>query len=227
MHGCFSKSSYFCQHNPNSHKYMTHKRSIGELIDIEVRQQGMSIVDFAKLIHCERNNVYDIFKRSNINVELLKRISIVLKRNFFQELADDFTLISEDKWTAEELQQRRAVSQFLDVVPEILHDMGRDAAIIHNGAYKLEHDEQWLPDFGLSDYFITFTIENNLQERVGMNRALTMETITNDEGCQLEVFTNLSYGTVSLNITIEERTEEEWRKTMAFAFETYDRYVKR
>lgn len=206
---------------------MTHKRSIGELIDIEVRQQGMSIVDFAKLIHCERSNVYDIFKRSNINVELLKRISIVLKRNFFQELADDFTLISEDKWTAEELQQRRAVSQFLDVVPEILHDMGRDAAIIHNGAYKLEHDEQWLPDFCLLDYLITFTIGNTLQERVGMNPALTMETIANDEGCQLEVFTNLSYGTVSLNITIEERTEEEWRKTMAFAFETYDRYVKR
>lgn len=65
------------------------KYNIGEQIEKEVRKQGISIVDFAKMIHCNRNNVYNIFKRQTIDVLLLKSICEVLNRNFFSELAKE------------------------------------------------------------------------------------------------------------------------------------------
>lgn len=40
---------------------MTNKRTIGELIENEVRKQQIPITGFAKMICCQRNNVYDIF----------------------------------------------------------------------------------------------------------------------------------------------------------------------
>ena len=65
------------------------KTTIGKLIESEVRKQQIPITEFAKLICCQRNNVYDIFKRSKIDIVQLKQISKVLKRNFFKELADE------------------------------------------------------------------------------------------------------------------------------------------
>lgn len=36
---------------------MTNKRTIGELIENEVRKQQIPITEFAKMICCQRNNV--------------------------------------------------------------------------------------------------------------------------------------------------------------------------
>ena len=47
---------------------MTNKRTIGELIENEVRKQQIPITEFAKMICCQRNNVYDIFKRSKMDI---------------------------------------------------------------------------------------------------------------------------------------------------------------
>ena len=57
---------------------MTNKRTIGELIENEVRKQQIPITEFAKMICCQRNNVYDIFKRSKMDIAQLKQISKVL-----------------------------------------------------------------------------------------------------------------------------------------------------
>ena len=43
----------------------------------------------AKQLNCHRVNVYDIFNRSTIDTELLRRISIVLSHDFFQDLSND------------------------------------------------------------------------------------------------------------------------------------------
>lgn len=43
----------------------------------------------AKRLNCHRVNVYDIFNRSTIDTELLRRISLVLGHDFFQDLSDD------------------------------------------------------------------------------------------------------------------------------------------
>ena len=54
---------------------MANKRTIGELIENEVRKQQIPITEFAKMICCQRNNVYDIFKRSKMDIAQLKQIS--------------------------------------------------------------------------------------------------------------------------------------------------------
>lgn len=56
---------------------------IGSLIEEQVRKQKMNVSVFAKKLNCDRTNVYDIFKRSTIDTELLYRISKVLNYNFF------------------------------------------------------------------------------------------------------------------------------------------------
>jgi len=41
---------------------------------------------FARKLHCSRTNVYNIFQKTNLDVELLKRISVILNYNFFEEI---------------------------------------------------------------------------------------------------------------------------------------------
>ena len=56
---------------------------IGENIQKELKKQERTVTWFAHKLNCNRQNVYDIFKRSTIDSELLLRISIILEHNFF------------------------------------------------------------------------------------------------------------------------------------------------
>jgi hypothetical protein len=57
---------------------------IGELIKHVVRDSNMKDVDFAKMIGKSRQNVYDLYKRSDVEVKLLLTISRSLNYDFFQ-----------------------------------------------------------------------------------------------------------------------------------------------
>ena len=202
---------------------MTDNKTIGELIELEVRRQGISITGFAEMICCQRNNVYDIFKRDNIDIKLLKNISTLLKRNFFRELAEAPELITDKKETTDEEKNRKAVSQFLEVVPDVLHKLGKSPAIVF---CKMSEDEQAnrkLPDFGLPEYFITFTIGETLKERVGGNPVLPITPVSNNSGKKVEVCQNVVYDSVCVNIALDFKTEEEWSDILNFAFEVYDK----
>lgn len=59
---------------------------IGLLIQEKMRERGLSVSDFAHALHYERTNVYKIFKRSSIDVDLLLRISKVLSFDFLREV---------------------------------------------------------------------------------------------------------------------------------------------
>lgn len=59
---------------------------IGSLIKAKVEERGLSISDFARLLHYERTNIYKIFKRQSIDVDLLIRISRVLEYDFLREV---------------------------------------------------------------------------------------------------------------------------------------------
>ena len=202
---------------------MTDNKTIGELIELEVRRQGISITGFAEMICCQRNNVYDIFKRDNIDIKLLKNISTLLKRNFFRELAEAPELITDKKETADEEKNRKAVSQFFEVVPDVLHKLGKSPAIVF---CKMSEDEQAnrkLPDFGLPDYFITFTIGETLKERMGENPVLPITPVSNNSDNKVEVCQNVVYDSVCVNIKLDFKTEEEWSDILNFAFEVYDK----
>lgn len=60
---------------------------IGQSIRAEFERQGHTVVWFAQQLCCDRTNIYRIFARDSIDTELLIRISVVLKHNFFAELS--------------------------------------------------------------------------------------------------------------------------------------------
>ena len=65
-------------------------KPIGQQIEEELRHQERSVSWFARKLYCNRQNVYDIFRRTNIDAELLLRISLILGRNFFDEYVAEY-----------------------------------------------------------------------------------------------------------------------------------------
>jgi hypothetical protein len=59
---------------------------IGQLVKAVFDKSGMSVAQFARQINCERTNVYTIFRRRTIDVELLVRISYILEHNFLDDV---------------------------------------------------------------------------------------------------------------------------------------------
>ncbi len=59
---------------------------VGELIKKRVSELGLSVSEFARRLHCNRQNVYDIFARRSVDIELLQRISKILQHDFVAEL---------------------------------------------------------------------------------------------------------------------------------------------
>lgn len=64
---------------------------IGQLIREELDRQPKehTVTWFADQLNCNRRNVYDIFNRHDIDTSLLKRISTVLRHDFFSDLSDE------------------------------------------------------------------------------------------------------------------------------------------
>ena len=205
---------------------MTNKKTIGELIEDEVRKQQMSITEFAKRICCQRNNVYDIFGRSKMDILQLKNISKVLKRNFFKELSEDLELINDSNESEKYISKSKAISQFLNVVPNVLHKLGKPTTIVFSRLDEPGYEDCPTPDFGLPNYFITFTVGDTLKERIGDCAVLPIEPKISDDAHIVEVCTNRVYDSVCVNIKVDYKTEEEWYKVLCFAFDIYAQFGK-
>lgn len=65
---------------------------IGQLIKTVFERSGMTVSEFARQLNCERTNIYTIFKRKSIDVELLINISKILKYNFFEDVLKETNL---------------------------------------------------------------------------------------------------------------------------------------
>lgn len=78
-------------------KYQVMK--IGEKIkDVFMRMPKDCTADwFAKELHCERRNIYRIFKKENIDISLLFKISHILGHDFFKDLSHEFS-DSKNRW---------------------------------------------------------------------------------------------------------------------------------
>jgi len=59
---------------------------IGERVREVMQAQNMDAAEFARLLSYDPANVYNIFRRKKIDVELLARISKVLRHNFVEEI---------------------------------------------------------------------------------------------------------------------------------------------
>ncbi len=63
---------------------------IGQHIYATLRNSNMTVIKFAEELHCTRPNVYKIFAKKTIDIELLWQISQVLEHDFFADLSSDF-----------------------------------------------------------------------------------------------------------------------------------------
>lgn len=66
---------------------------IGSLIEQELRRQDRSVTWLAGELHCDRTNVYKVFKKKNIDTQLLENISVILRHNFFLDYAEEVSVL--------------------------------------------------------------------------------------------------------------------------------------
>lgn len=54
----------------------------------EAMPKSCTVSWFAAQLHCDRRNIYRIFAKDNIDIQLLSRISQVLSHDFFADLSE-------------------------------------------------------------------------------------------------------------------------------------------
>lgn len=69
---------------------------VGKRIKEVLDEQGRSASWLASKIPCERTNMYDIFKRKDVSVELLYKVSSILGHDFFLELSEELHAMPAD-----------------------------------------------------------------------------------------------------------------------------------
>lgn len=57
---------------------------IGSILKQRLKEDGKSVVWLARELGCHRTNVYNLFDKYSIDTQLLQRISIIMKFNFFE-----------------------------------------------------------------------------------------------------------------------------------------------
>ena len=72
-----------------SKKQNNYTMHIGKRIKEVLELQGHNVVWLASQISCERSNIYNMFKRDNIGVDLLQKVCCALGHDFFKELSND------------------------------------------------------------------------------------------------------------------------------------------
>jgi hypothetical protein len=60
---------------------------VGSRIATVLKSKGLNVSWLAKQMHYERANIYNIFHRKSIDTELLRKISVILENNFFDEIS--------------------------------------------------------------------------------------------------------------------------------------------
>ncbi len=62
---------------------------VGKRIKFILDEQGRSASWLASKIPCERTNIYNVFKRKDVSVSLLFKVSCILGHDFFLELSEE------------------------------------------------------------------------------------------------------------------------------------------
>lgn len=204
-------------------------KTIGQLIEDEVRKQQRSITAFADEICCQRNNVYNIFNRNNIDIQLLARISNVLHHNYFQDLAKNPNLADIPKeMTEKEVENQKAVTQFFDVMPNILSRLGMSNCITFDKSDSSCENDIPHPDMILPDYLVCFTIGERWIEKAKMDKSPIFEVISLSatKDTIVDIVENKAYKSTFIDVKLDYKTEQEWEDTMLYIKEHCLQQVK-
>lgn len=209
------------------------KKIIGQRIKEVVISKKITHKEFAELLSVSDNYVFKIYNKSSLDTKFLEIISKALNHNFFEDIINGIVEMDNSE-VMKDFYNRRAVSQFHEIVPEVLEELGREPIISFGRPSGLEKGIK-IPDFTLTDYFITFTVGETFMERSPEHckKSFISYDVKNKDNIEIEVLHNewvkqnmpLS-NPVQINIKLDYKTKEEWIKTLKFAFEIYD-YCKR
>ena len=195
---------------------------IGQLIEEEVRRQGWKIGDFAEKIYCTRENVYALFKRYTIDVVQLQLISKVLNHNFLLDIVDNPGLVDiTNPEVKKDLLNRRSVAQFFDVMPTVLKNLNIETSIVMP-IMRNEFDDP-LPDYGLSDFAIFFTVGERLLDRFNQERLGCFEVKT--EVAYKNHIVDIWHNTINhmwfADVKLDYKTEQEWGEIIVYLLDSW------
>lgn len=200
---------------------MKNHTTIGQLINDKLKEKGMKVTELAEKINSSRGNIYDIFKRPNIGIDLLKDISLALNHNFFDDLANNLDLIGEWKETDETRKEEAIYLLIQKDIPEILHELKICSCIVFTPKFDFP-----TPDFGLDNLPIGFTINETLESRIKNSKTLSIEKIYSKNGDMIEISTNSQNNTKYINISLDKVFErKELKQLLEFAFNVYKSLV--
>lgn len=62
---------------------------VGQIIkDYVDNNTELTVVAFARLLNCDRTNIYKIYSRPSIDTDLLLRINAALSHDFFKDISE-------------------------------------------------------------------------------------------------------------------------------------------
>lgn len=64
-------------------------KPIGKLIKEELAAQERTVAWFARRLHLDRSNVYRLFQKNSIDTDLLRRVCLVLGKDYFAMMSED------------------------------------------------------------------------------------------------------------------------------------------
>ena len=176
--------------------------TIGQLIEEEVRRQGWNITEFAEKICCTRPNVYNIFERNRMDVAQLQIISRVLDHNFFIDLAENPELADASN-------------------PEVKKDLNMEISIVMP-IMKNEFEDP-LPDYGLSDVAIFFTVGERLLDRFDKERLACwdIQTCVAYKNHVVDIWHNTINHMWFADVKLDYKTEEEWGEIIVYLLDSW------
>lgn len=203
---------------------------LGDLIKDVVKKQQWDISKLAERLSMTRGNVYKIFEKESIPVDLLGRISKVLNHNFFEDVARDLELVNYEEVTSEEREREKAIMQFLNVVPQVMNELGRETMIQFEDPSVIQSDLP-VPEYFMVPYAITFTYGESFRKKVEEKAKQILEecpqfirTIDDGKGHCVEIVNTLVYDTQCCNVVIDYKTKEEWKEMMQFTLNVINQY---
>ena len=63
----------------------------GKLIQSVLHEKGKTVTWFARQLCCTRTNVYKIFQKENLDVNIIWRASYILQHDFFKDISNQLT----------------------------------------------------------------------------------------------------------------------------------------
>lgn len=215
---------FFALPLPHQNIIITTMETIGSIIKKVMNERGMSVPEFAEKIHRAIRTCYNIFDNNNINVALLRDISVALDHDFFKDLSENYDLA---KPIEVDESRRRAIEQFWAVVPRLKEEMNFKGYIIPCSADDVETDVHFpIPDYIIAPNYFLVTIGETFEERYKRYEidGFKFITIKDKSGASVVLCDNIVCGRQCINIVLDYKTEEEWRNTLELAFVTADKY---